>query len=73
MLQLLLLQPKLAIRRDRLRPDVDALSVVSKGIQASIARSATVAHHYHNTRILERLEIGRTTLWLRVTWWQMVR
>ena len=62
MLQLLLLQPKLAILDETDSGlDVDALSVVSKGIQAyREACDGSLLIITHNTRILERLEIDRT-------------
>lgn len=62
MLQLLLLQPKLAILDETDSGlDVDALSVVSKGIQAYRETcGGSLLIITHNTRILERLEIDRT-------------
>ena len=62
MLQLLLLQPKLAILDETDSGlDVDALSVVSKGIQAyRETYDGSLLIITHNTRILERLEIDRT-------------
>ena len=62
MLQLLLLQPKLAILDETDSGlDVDALSVVSKGIQAYRGTcDGSLLIITHNTRILERLEIDRT-------------
>lgn len=62
MLQLLLLQPKLAILDETDSGlDVDALSVVSKGIQAYRETcDGSLLIITHNTRILERLEIDRT-------------
>jgi len=62
MLQLLLLQPKLAILDETDSGlDVDALSVVSKGIEA-YRRSCDGALLMitHNTRILEKLSVDRT-------------
>ena len=62
MLQLLLLQPKLAILDETDSGlDVDALGIVSRGIQAyreQIGGALIVITH--NTRILERLEVDRT-------------
>ena len=62
MLQLLLLQPKLAILDETDSGlDVDALTVVSKGIEAyrdSCGGALLVITH--NTRILERLSVDRT-------------
>ena len=62
MLQLLLLQPKLAILDETDSGlDVDALSVVSKGIQAYRETcDGSLLIITHNTRILERLEIDCT-------------
>ena len=59
MLQLLLLQPKLAILDETDSGlDVDALSVVSKGMQAYQDECAgTLLVITHNTRILERLTV----------------
>ena len=62
MLQLLLLQPQLAILDETDSGlDVDALSVVSKGIEA-YRRSCDGALLMitHNTRILEKLSVDRT-------------
>lgn len=62
MLQLLLLQPKLAILDETDSGlDVDALSVVSRGIEAyrSSCDGALIVIT-HNTRILERLEVDHT-------------
>ena len=58
----LLLQPKLAILDETDSGlDVDALSVVSKGIQAYRETcDGSLLIITHNTRILERLEIDRT-------------
>ena len=59
MLQLLLLQPKLAILDETDSGlDVDALGVVSRGIEAY--RDGALIVITHNTRILERLEVDRT-------------
>ncbi len=62
MLQLLLLQPKLAILDETDSGlDVDALSVVSRGIQAYRETcDGALLVITHNTRILERLEVDRT-------------
>ena len=62
MLQLLLLQPKLAILDETDSGlDVDALSVVSRGIEAYRAScDGTLLVITHNTRILERLSVDRT-------------
>lgn len=62
MLQLLLLQPKLAILDETDSGlDVDALAVVSRGIEAYRANSdGTLLVITHNTRILERLDVDRT-------------
>ena len=62
MLQLLLLQPKLAILDETDSGlDVDALSVVSKGIQAYRETcNGSLLIITHNTRILERLDIDHT-------------
>lgn len=62
MLQLLLLQPKLAILDETDSGlDVDALSVVSRGIEAyrSSCDGALIVIT-HNTRILERLDVDKT-------------
>ena len=61
MLQLLLLQPKLAILDETDSGlDVDALSVVSRGIEAyREACDGTLLIITHNTRILERLDVDR--------------
>ena len=67
MLQLLLLQPKLAILDETDSGlDVDALSVVSKGIQALCSSLLTTP------AFLSALRLTALTIWLRVTWWQMV-
>ncbi len=62
MLQLLLLEPKLAILDETDSGlDVDALSVVSRGIEAyrqNVGGALLVITH--NTRILERLTVDRT-------------
>ena len=62
MLQLLLLQPKLAILDETDSGlDVDALGIVSRGIQAYREQvSGALIVITHNTRILERLEVDRT-------------
>lgn len=59
MLQLLLLQPKLAILDETDSGlDVDALSVVSKGIEAyKKAADSTLIIITHNTRILEHVHV----------------
>lgn len=59
MLQLLLLQPKLAILDETDSGlDVDALSVVSKGIEAyKEAADSTLIIITHNTRILEHVQV----------------
>ncbi|ACV23677.1 Vegetative protein 296 [Slackia heliotrinireducens] len=61
MLQLLLLQPKLAILDETDSGlDVDALSVVSRGMEAYRRRcNGTLLVITHNTRILEHLNIDR--------------
>ena len=62
MLQLLLLQPKLAILDETDSGlDVDALGVVSKGIESyRKACDGTLLIITHNTRILERVDIDKT-------------
>ena len=62
MLQLLLLKPKLAILDETDSGlDVDALSVVSRGIEAYRAEcDGALLVITHNTRILERLSVDRT-------------
>ncbi|MBR3157786.1 MAG: Fe-S cluster assembly ATPase SufC [Atopobiaceae bacterium] len=62
MLQLLLLRPKLAILDETDSGlDVDALSVVSRGIEAYRADcDGALLVITHNTRILERLNVDRT-------------
>ena len=62
MLQLLLLKPKLAILDETDSGlDVDALSIVSKGIEAYRQRcDGSLLIITHNTRILERLDVDRT-------------
>ena len=62
MLQLLLLRPKLAILDETDSGlDVDALSVVSRGIEAYRAScDGALLVITHNTRILERLSVDRT-------------
>ena len=62
MLQLLLLKPKLAILDETDSGlDVDALSIVSKGIEAYRQRcDGSLLIITHNTRILERLYVDRT-------------
>ena len=62
MLQLLLLRPKLAILDETDSGlDVDALSVVSRGMEAYREEcDGALLVITHNTRILERLEVDRT-------------
>ncbi len=62
MLQLLLLQPKLAILDETDSGlDVDALGIVSRGIQAYREQvGGALIVITHNTRILERLSVDRT-------------
>ena len=62
MLQLLLLQPKLAILDETDSGlDVDALTVVSRGITAYREQcDGALLIITHNTRILERVEVDRT-------------
>ena len=62
MLQLLLLRPKLAILDETDSGlDVDALAVVSRGIEAYRDEvGGTLLVITHNTRILERLDVDRT-------------
>ena len=62
MMQLLLLRPKLAILDETDSGlDVDALSIVSKGIEAYRQRcEGSLLIITHNTRILERLDVDRT-------------
>ena len=62
MLQLLLLQPKLAILDETDSGlDVDALSVVSRGITAYREQcGGALLIITHNTRILERVDVDRT-------------
>ena len=62
MLQLLLLRPKLAILDETDSGlDVDALSVVSRGIEAyRTSCDGALLVITHNTRILERLSVDRT-------------
>ena len=62
MLQLLLLKPKLAILDETDSGlDVDALSVVSRGITAyRESTDGALLIITHNTRILERVEVDRT-------------
>lgn len=62
MLQLLLLRPKLAILDETDSGlDVDALAIVSKGIEAYRQDCAgALLMITHNTRILERLNVDRT-------------
>ena len=61
MLQLLLLQPKLAILDETDSGlDVDALGVVSRGIEAYKEQTdGTLIIITHNTRILERVDVDR--------------
>lgn len=67
MLQLLLLKPKLAILDETDSGlDVDALSIVSKGIEAYRQRcDGSLLVITHNTRILERLDVDRTHIMVR--------
>jgi Fe-S cluster assembly ATP-binding protein len=67
MLQLLLLQPKLAILDETDSGlDVDALSVVSAGIQAYREQTGgALLVITHNTRILERLAVDTTHVMVR--------
>lgn len=67
MLQLLLLRPKLAILDETDSGlDVDALSVVSRGIEAyREGCDGTLLIITHNTRILERLDVDRTHVMMR--------
>ena len=62
MLQLLLLRPKLAILDETDSGlDVDALSIVSRGIEAYRADcDGALLMITHNTRILERLDVDKT-------------
>ena len=60
MLQLLLLQPKLAILDETDSGlDVDALSVVSRGMELYRESEGTLLIITHNTRILEHLNVDR--------------
>lgn len=60
MLQLLLLQPKLAILDETDSGlDVDALSVVSRGMELYREGEGTLLIITHNTRILEHLSVDR--------------
>lgn len=67
MLQLLLLRPKLAIMDETDSGlDVDALSVVSRGIEAYRAENdGALVVITHNTRILERLSVDRAHVMVR--------
>ena len=67
MLQLLLLRPKLAILDETDSGlDVDALSVVSRGIAAYREQcDGALLVITHNTRILERLDVDRTHVMVR--------
>lgn len=67
MLQLLLLQPKLAILDETDSGlDVDALSVVSRGITAYRERfNGALLVITHNTRILERIDVDTTHVMVR--------
>jgi len=69
MLQLLLLQPKLAILDETDSGlDVDALSVVSRGIETYRQEcDGALLIITHNTRILERLDVDRTHVMVRGT------
>ena len=62
MLQLLLLQPKLAILDETDSGlDVDALSIVSRGMELYRKEcDGTLLIITHNTRILEQLHVDRT-------------
>ena len=74
MLQLLLLQPKLAILDETDSGlDVDALSVVQRAFRP-IARPATArcSSLLTTPAFLSALRLTALTSWLRVTWWQMV-
>ena len=67
MLQLLLLRPKLAILDETDSGlDVDALSIVSRGIEAYRKEcDGALLMITHNTRILERLSVDRTHVMVR--------
>lgn len=67
MLQLLLLKPKLAILDETDSGlDVDALSIVSRGIEAYRQRcDGSLLVITHNTRILERLDVDHTHVMVR--------
>lgn len=67
MLQLLLLRPKLAILDETDSGlDVDALSIVSRGIEAYRSEcDGALLMITHNTRILERLDVDRTHVMVR--------
>lgn len=67
MLQLLLLRPKLAVLDETDSGlDVDALGVVSRGIDAyRRTNEGTLVIITHNTRILERLDIDRVHVLVR--------
>ena len=67
MLQLLLLRPKLAILDETDSGlDVDALSIVSRGIEAYRKEcDGALLIITHNTRILERLDVDRTHVMVR--------
>lgn len=67
MLQLLLLQPKLAILDETDSGlDVDALSVVSRGMEAYRAScDGSLIVITHNTRILEHLDVDRVHVMVR--------
>lgn len=67
MLQLLLLQPKLAILDETDSGlDVDALGVVSRGIEAyRESCNGALIVITHNTRILERLDVDKTHVMMR--------
>lgn len=67
MLQLLLLRPRLAILDETDSGlDVDALSVVSRGIEAYRKEcNGALIVITHNTRVLERLEVDRTHVMVR--------
>ncbi len=67
MLQLLLLRPKLAILDETDSGlDVDALAIVSRGIEAYRQEcDGALLIITHNTRILERLDVDRTHVMVR--------
>ena len=67
MLQLLLLEPKLAILDETDSGlDVDALSVVSRGMELyQKSCDGTLLVITHNTRILERLDVDRVHIMVK--------